>query len=224
MKQLLIQHEPSPKELYVKKQKAIEEAIRKIDIEYSKDSKPTDGMYFDEDKMFCMIQTILTGGSTKNAYKRVQEDFNVSKGFTSKASKRHSVRAFEQALKQLKNTATAQLLTTYKMFGQGYKKLYYQEVVSTGLTRLARNVHLVTQLEELLCTKKALIKENKDLSQKVYELESKMSIEGVNWFEDIAVPMRLEGATIAEIAKRSGQKPNTVSKRFRREQKDTVPL
>jgi hypothetical protein len=223
-KPMLIIHTPSAKELYFQKQYATQQAMNKINKEFAQIQKPSDGAYFDMDKMVCILRVIFAGGITKKAYKSVREEYKVDKTFTQKASKRHSSKAFKQALDFYKSTPMANLLLKNHMFTKGYQKLYYEEVVSTGLARLARNIEILSERENLQKTVRNLLARNEILDKKVQELEAKLSTSKSDWFKDIALPMKLNGSSIADIAIATGQKKDTISKRLRREVTDNVQL
>ncbi len=208
----------SNKSLYARKEQDIAKAIAIIEAEYkplfNENKEPDDTSYFTYDEMYSLINTVLNKYTTKEAYRKVREEYSLSQHHVEKAYKRKSI-FFKDILESQLAHPTLVLLKKHKLLSKWWIKAYHEESVSTGLARISRNIQIALKLEEV----DHLKKQNKDLAGRIRSLEAKQKIKSEDWFHDIALPMSKEGYSVADISKKTGEKENTIRKRLDRNKK-----
>lgn len=214
---MLMTESPTSKAMYSRMQAELQDNERKIKSEYAEYLRPSDKMFFNFDHIQKMLSVVFDNKPTKQAYQVVQEEFKLDREYINKARKRHASVYFEQAIVSFTHHPMAELLRKYNMFKKGYLKLYHQEVVSTGLARLANNIKIVTDLEKSIKVAQDYKFERDALQLKLNKLEAEISVGSSNWFEAIALPMHNNGDSIKDIVIKTGQKSDTIRSRLRRE-------
>lgn len=196
----------------------IAESTAIIKAEYKplidENKKPNGTYYFSLDQMYSLIHTVLNGYTTKEAYRKVREEYSLSQCQVEKAYKSKSI-FFKDALESQVAHPKLVLLEKHKLLSKWWIKAYHEESVSTGLARISRNIQVALKLEEV----EHLKKQNKDLTQTIKSLEAKLKIKSKDWFHDIALPMSNEGYSIADIRDKTGQSQSTIRQRLHRYKK-----
>lgn len=214
----LTEGELSNKAIYIRRKQEIAEATAKINAEYklllNENREPNKAYYFNQDQMRCLIDTVLNEYTTKEAYRKVREEYFLSQSQVEKAYKRKSI-FFKDILESKFSHPTLVLLKKHKLLSKWWIKAYHEESVSTGLARISRNIQVALQLEAV----EHLKKQNKDLTQTIKSLEAKLKIKSKDWFHDIALPMSKEGYSIADIRDKTGQSQSTIRQRLHRYKK-----
>lgn len=210
---MIIEEELTANILFARREKEKKEALELIDKEYKPLFKELGSKqvncYFSFDQLHLILSKILNGSSNREAYKAVKNEYGLSQEDIQKAYKNKSF-AFESVLKLFAKDPTIKLLDKYKFFTKWHQKTYYDVHVSTGLSRLSRNIAIAHQLEKLAL----LEKENNALIKSNRSLKKKLQITNYDWFEDIALPMSKSGGSISDIEKATGQKKDTIRKRI----------